>query len=61
MTSSPITPLLALGEDSHHEWAQILHADPSKPESDLEGVVLAVTIIAQSQYEHATDYADVET
>lgn len=35
-------PLLAHDEDNHHEWAQILRAEPSKTEIDLDGVVSAV-------------------
>jgi putative transposase len=54
------TSILAGNTPDHDEQSDVFGTEPEETTSNLDGFVSAVTTIAQSQCERATDYADIE-
>ncbi len=59
-TAKTLTPIHADSATDHHGPSRFFDIDSDGSSDDLDGFVSDVTTVAQSQCEHATDYADIE-
>ena len=59
-TAKTLTPIHADSATDHHGSSRFFDIDSDGSSDDLDGFVSDVTTVAQSQCEHATDYADIE-
>ncbi len=60
-TANTGTPILAGSATDHHGQSSCFDVASEETNDDFDGLVATVTTIVQSQCEHPTDYADIET